>query len=74
MYFLNEKIIDDSDFESHKDKLYVCEDERFEGDVVSIGGNYALRCAIVNWLEYNFMEIYLFYPIAVIYWNNIKNS
>lgn len=48
VYYINEKIIDDSDFYCHKNKVYICEDEKFSGQVLDIGGTYHLRYALVK--------------------------
>ncbi|CAM5999462.1 unnamed protein product [Sphagnum balticum] len=34
VYFLNEKIIDDSDFADNKNRVYVVEDDKFKGEVL----------------------------------------
>lgn len=48
VYFLNERIIDDSEYVSKASRLYVCEDAAFEKGVLNIGGNYHLRYALVK--------------------------
>ena len=48
LYFVNDKIIDDSDCINVRDRVYESEDSNLNGDVLAIGGNYGLRYALVS--------------------------
>lgn len=47
VYYLNEKLIDDSDFVCQKNRLFVSEDPNLTS-VIDIGGSYHLRYALVQ--------------------------
>jgi hypothetical protein len=47
VYFLNEKLVDDSDFVCKKNRLFVSEDPNLTS-VIDIGGAYHLRYALVQ--------------------------
>jgi hypothetical protein len=47
VYFLNEQLIDDSDFICKKNRLFVSEDPNLSS-VIDIGGSYHLRYALVQ--------------------------
>ena len=47
LYFLNEKIIDDSDFVCKKERVFVSEDPNLKG-LLQLGGTYNLRYALVQ--------------------------
>ena len=48
IWFLNEKIIDESEMVSQKHRLYVSEDSNLEREVLSLGGKYSLMTALVG--------------------------
>ena len=47
LYFLNEKLVDDSDFVCEKNRVFESEDVNLSG-LVDIGGSYHLRYALVK--------------------------
>ncbi len=47
LYFLNEKLVDDSDFVCKKNRVFVSEDPNLK-KVVNIGGTHHLRYALVQ--------------------------
>ena len=48
LWYLNEKIIDDSELVNQKERLYVCEDPSLEGEILDLGGKYHLRYALLK--------------------------
>lgn len=48
LYYLNEKLIDDSDLICKTNRVFLCEDEKFNSEILAIGGDYALRFALVK--------------------------
>lgn len=47
VYYLNEKLIDDSDFVCKQNRVFVSEDPNLS-EVIDIGGTYHLRYALVK--------------------------
>jgi len=48
IYYLNEKLIDDSDFVCKDKRLFICEDDNLNSEIIDIGGSYHLRYALVK--------------------------
>lgn len=48
IYFVNEKLIDDSELISQKDRLYVSEDSTLEREVLGLGGKHGLIYALLK--------------------------
>jgi hypothetical protein len=48
LYFVNERIIEDSECLCPKRRLYECEDPNFKSEILAIGGTFNLRYALVK--------------------------
>lgn len=48
LYFVNDRIIEDSECLCQNHRLFECEDSNLEGEVLSIGGSYGLRYALIK--------------------------
>lgn len=48
LYYLNEKLVDDSDYVCKKNRVYLCEDPNLSSEILDIGGTYHLRYALVK--------------------------
>jgi hypothetical protein len=48
IYFLNDRIIDDSECLNQSERLYVSEEPSLSGEILDIGGSHGLRYALVK--------------------------
>ena len=48
IWYVNERLIDESDLVSQKDRLYVCEDSNLEREVLGMGGKHGLFYALLK--------------------------